>query len=74
MRKPSDSLKGEAFLNTVEQTLKLFYADYTNDLRYDSIISALKYEQGEIPSFTDEQICQRLQKMNEMTPFHLECN
>ncbi|MFM7757904.1 MAG: lytic transglycosylase domain-containing protein, partial [Crocinitomicaceae bacterium] len=74
MRTPSDSLKGEAFLNTVEQTLKLFYADYTNDLRYDSIISALKYEQGEIPSFTDEQICQRLQKMNEMTPFHLECN
>ncbi len=74
MRKPSDSLKGEAFLNTVEQTLKLFYADYTNDLRYDSIISALKYEQGEIPSFTDEEICQRLQKMNEMTPFHLECN
>ena len=74
LRKPSDSLKGEAFLNTVEQSLKLFYADYTNDLRYDSIISALKYEPGEIPSFSDEQICERLQKMNEMTPFHLECN
>lgn len=74
LRKPSDSLKGEAFLNTVEQSLKLFYADYINDMRYDSIISALKYESGDIPDFTDEQICERLQKMNEMTPFQLECN
>ncbi|MBM3418091.1 MAG: LysM peptidoglycan-binding domain-containing protein [Bacteroidetes bacterium] len=72
--KPADSLKGEAFLNTVEQSLKLFYADYTNDLRYDSIITALKYEPGEVPSFTDEQICEGLRKMNEMTPFQLECN
>ncbi|MBM3454422.1 MAG: LysM peptidoglycan-binding domain-containing protein [Bacteroidetes bacterium] len=73
-QKSADSLKGDPFLNTVEQSLKLFYADYTNDLRYDSIITALKYEQGEVPSFTDEQICERLGKMNEMTPFQLECN
>ena len=38
LRKPSDSLKGEAFLNTVEQSLKLFYADYTNDLRYKNFL------------------------------------
>jgi membrane-bound lytic murein transglycosylase D len=74
LRNPNDSLKNEAFINTVEQSLKTFYADYVNDLRYDSIISSLKYEPGEIPSFTDEEVCERLQKMNTMTPFKLECN
>ena len=74
LRNPNDSLKNEAFINTVEQSLKIFYADYVNDLSYDSIISSLKYEPGEIPNFTDEEVCERLQKMNEMTPFKLECN
>jgi membrane-bound lytic murein transglycosylase D len=72
--KLSDSLTSEAFINTVQQSLQLFYADYVNDTKYDSIISALNYEPGEVPSFTDEQICERLQKMNEMTPFHSDCN
>ncbi len=72
--KPSDTLHSEAFINTIQQSLQLFYADYVNDTKYDSIISALNYEPGEVPNFTDEQICERLQKMNEMTPFHLDCN
>jgi membrane-bound lytic murein transglycosylase D len=70
----SDTLNSEAFINTVQQSLQLFYADYINDTKYDSIINTLNYEPGEIPTFTDEQICERLQKMNEMTPFHLDCN
>jgi membrane-bound lytic murein transglycosylase D len=72
--KSSDSLNSEAFINTVQQSLQLFYTDYVNDTKYDSIIGALNYEPGEVPSFTDDQICERLQKMNEMTPFHLDCN
>jgi membrane-bound lytic murein transglycosylase D len=72
--KSSDSLNSEPFINTVQQSLQLFYADYVNDTKYDSIISSLNYEPGEVPTFTDEQICERLQKMNEMTPFHLDCN
>jgi membrane-bound lytic murein transglycosylase D len=72
--KPSDTLNAVAFINTVQQSLNLFYADYANDIKYDSIISALNYEPGQVPSFTDDQICERLQKMNEMTPFHLDCN
>ncbi|MFY7943400.1 MAG: hypothetical protein ACOVNZ_02415, partial [Crocinitomicaceae bacterium] len=35
--KPSDSLNSEAFINTVQQILQLFYADYINDTKYDSI-------------------------------------
>lgn len=70
----SDSLNAEAFINTVQQSLQLFYADYINDTKYDSIINSLNYESGEIPNFTNEEICERLQRMNEMTPFHLDCN
>lgn len=72
--KSSDSLNAEAFINTVQQSLQLFYADYINDTKYDSIINSLNYESGEIPNFTNEEICERLQRMNEMTPFHLDCN
>jgi len=74
LSKPSDSLKVEAFLNTVEQSLKLFYNDYANSSNYDSIINALNYESGQIPNFSDEVYCQRLEKMNEISPFHLDCN
>ncbi len=72
--RPSDTLNSEAFINTVQQSLQMFYADYINDTKYDSIINALNYEPGEIPNFSNEEICERLQKMNEMTPFHLDCN
>jgi membrane-bound lytic murein transglycosylase D len=72
--KPSDTLSKDAFINTVEQSLKLFLADYVNQNNYDSIINALNYEQGDNPQFTDEVYCERLESMNEMSPFHLDCN
>jgi membrane-bound lytic murein transglycosylase D len=71
--RPSDTLKKDAFINTVEQTFKLFLADYANKNNYDSIISALNYEPGQIPQFTDEEYCARLKKMNEASPFKLDC-
>lgn len=66
-------LNPDPFINTVEQTLSAFYADVANQSNYDSIISALNYESGQIPSFTDEQYCERLEKMNAMSPFQLDC-
>ena len=72
--RPSDSLDPDPFVNTVQQSLKLFYADYANTNSYDSIISALNYAPGQIPTFSDDIICERLSKMNELTPFHLDCN
>lgn len=72
--RPSDSLDPDPFVNTVQQSLKLFYADYANTNSYDSIISALNYAPGQIPTFSDAIICERLSKMNELTPFHLDCN
>lgn len=72
--KPSDTLKRDAFINTVEQSLQLFLAEYVNKNNYDSIITALNYEPGDEPAFTDEVYCERLEKMNAMSPFQLDCN
>jgi hypothetical protein len=49
--RPSDTLDPDPFVNTVQQSLNLFYADYANSQKYDSIISALNYSPGQIPSF-----------------------
>ncbi len=69
-----DSLKGETLIRTIEQSLDAFYADYKGDPKYDSIIAALEYESGDVPTFSDEVYCERLNGMNEMSPFHLDCN
>ena len=72
--RPSDTLHKDPFINTVEQSLRLFYADYVNKNEYDSIIKALNYEPDHVPQFTDEQYCEHLRKLNETTPFKFECN
>ncbi len=73
-----DSIKkstaiNDPFILTVEQSLNAFYADFANQSNYDSIISALNYESGQIPRFPDSIYCQRLEKMNDMSPFQLDC-
>jgi membrane-bound lytic murein transglycosylase D len=72
--RPSDSLDPDPFVNTVQQSLQLFFTEYANSNNYDSIITALNYTPGQIPSFSDSVICARLAKMNELTPFQLDCN
>ncbi len=72
--RPSDSLDPDPFVNTVQQSLQLFFTEYANSNNYDSIITALNYAPGQIPSFSDSVICARLAKMNELTPFQLDCN
>ena len=77
-RKPKpivkDSLSSAACLQMVEQSLETFYAEYAKDANYDSIIDALEFEANQVPEVSDEVICQRLEKMNELSPFHLDCN
>tara|TARA_R110002072_G_scaffold226960_3_gene383887 strand:+ start:28828 stop:30294 length:1467 start_codon:yes stop_codon:yes gene_type:complete len=69
-----DSLKGEQMIKTIEQSLDYFYAEYSPEGNYDSIIEVLNYEKDSIPTFSDETYCQRLEVMNEISPFHLDCN
>lgn len=69
-----DTISSAAFMQMLEKSLETFYAEYANSTNYDSIVNALDYDTKEIPDPSDELICQRLAKMNELTPFHLDCN
>lgn len=77
-RKPKpavkDSMSSEAFIQMVDQTLLDFYTTYANTRHFDSIIDALEYEPHEVPDFSDEVYCERLQKMNEYSSFQFDCN
>ena len=69
-----DSVKNEAIIKAIEQSLDYFYSEYSSEGNYDSIIEALNYQQDSVPEFSNEVYCQRLAEMNELSPFHLDCN
>lgn len=71
---PNDTLNPDAFLNTVQQSLNYFYADYANSIYSDSIIKALNYEPSTIPVFSDEVYKSRLEHMNDQSPFGFDFN
>lgn len=77
-RKPKpvvkDSVSSDAFLLTVEKSLEAFYADYANQSNFDSIVDALDYDASSVPDISDNEICNRLTKMNEISSFHFDCN
>lgn len=77
-QKPKDQpvLKGEQFINVVEQSLSMYAAEYAKKTgtSYESVIAELNYEGGQVIEFSDEVYCQRLKEMNKLTPFQLECN
>jgi membrane-bound lytic murein transglycosylase D len=72
--RPGDTLNKDPFINTVEQSLSLFLKEYAGRSNHDSIIKALNYAPNDKPFFSDEVYCERLEKINEMSPFHLDCN
>jgi len=72
--RPGDTLSKDAFINTVEQSFNLFLAEYANQTNYDSLIKALNFDGDVTPEFSDEVYCERLEKLNDMSPFHLDCN
>jgi membrane-bound lytic murein transglycosylase D len=69
-----DTLSDQAFIRMLDQSLSLYYDDFTKDGRTDSIIDALNYDAETAPVFTDEVYCERLAKMNELSTFHYDCN
>ena len=72
--KPSDTLDPDAFINTVEQSLQLYIAEHLKDPNYDSLVKALNYAPDYLPEFSDEIYCERIEAINELSPFHLDCN
>ncbi|WP_343635182.1 LysM peptidoglycan-binding domain-containing protein [Fluviicola sp.] len=69
-----DTVTGEVFIRIVDQSLSLYYDDFSKGTNYDSIVDALDYEAGTIPSFSDEDYCKRLAKLNEISSFGFDCN
>jgi membrane-bound lytic murein transglycosylase D len=69
-----DTITGEVFIRIVDQSLSLYYDDFAKGLNYDSIVDALDYEAGTIPSFSDEDYCKRLAKLNQVSTFGFDCN
>ncbi len=69
-------LSNDQFVNVVEQSLALYYAEYAQKQggSYESVIAALNYADGQVVEFSDEVYCQRLKEMSKLTPFKLECN
>jgi len=75
---PKDSVEVveyEQFLNVIENTVESYYRSHSSSSRQtDSIIKELGYDESTVPTFSDSIYCERLEKLNELSPFHLDCN
>jgi membrane-bound lytic murein transglycosylase D len=70
-----DSLANARMVETIEQSLLMFYTEAaTQEGSIDSVKEALEFEASDVPSYSDAVYCDRLDKLNEMSPFHLDCN
>lgn len=66
---PEDTIQSEAFLEVIEKSLIEYYKE---QVALDTDTSSL--EMGDPPKFPDSVYCERLAKLNELSPFHLDCN
>ena len=66
-------MDSEAFIKMLDETLMDYFNEMATDSNTDSIIRMLDDEEdkGEV---SDEVYCQRLEKINAISPFHLDCN
>lgn len=71
VKSPLDS---EAFIEMMDNTLSDYYAQFAKEPNFDSIINTLEFEDNEIGEVSDSIYCERLEKLNNLTPFHLDCN
>jgi len=69
-----DSLMNARMVETIEQSLLMFYNEAAQNGNLDSVKEALEFEPNEVPSYSDEIYCDRLDNLNQMSPFHLDCN
>ncbi|NDF60433.1 MAG: hypothetical protein EB100_05065, partial [Crocinitomicaceae bacterium] len=71
VKSPLDS---DAFIEMMDNTLIDYYTQFSKDPNYDSIVNSLEFEENEIGEVSDSVYCERLEKLNNLTPFHLDCN
>lgn len=68
------SEKFSSFAETVDQSLQMFYKEQVKGENFDSIQTALGHEEGEIPFFSDDIYCQRIEELAAMSPMPYACN
>lgn len=77
-RTPKPTVKhpmdGEAYLKMLDETLMDYYSSVASDKKVDSIIDALEMDPDNIGDISDDEYCKRLEKINALTPFQLDCN
>ncbi len=77
-RQPKSTVKSpldsDAFIEMMDNTLSDYYAQFAKEPNFDSIINTLELEDNEIGEVSDSIYCERLEKLNNLTPFHLDCN
>ena len=71
VKSPLDS---DAFIEMMDNTLSDYFAQFAKEPNFDSIINTLEFEDNEIGEVSDSIYCERLEKLNNLTPFHLDCN
>jgi membrane-bound lytic murein transglycosylase D len=69
-----DTLEFVRFMETMEESLRLYRQEWDQTSDYDSIIKALGYESGHVPSFSDSIYCHRLQRMSAISPMPFDCH
>lgn len=63
----------EEFVRMLDETLMEYYKEIAKDKNADSIYKLIE-DDSNIGDVSDEEYCKRLEKINEISPFHLDCN
>ena len=69
-----DSTFRSCFIDDFENNMRLMYQDFGASSEYEAIAKQLGYESGQVPTFSAQQYCDRLLKMNEDSRFPFDCH
>ena len=78
VRQPKPTVKhpqdNEAFIKMLDETFLDYYGSISKDKNVDSIIDALELDADDIRDVSNDEYCRRLEKINAISPFQLDCN
>ena len=69
-----DSLVFQRFMETMEESLRLYRQEWDQEEDYDAIIKSLGYEESDVPIFSDSVYCERLNQLDKQSPYPFDCH
>ena len=69
-----DTLVFQRFMETMEESLRLYREEWVQEENYDSIIKSLGYESDHVPTFSDSIYCTRLNELDKQSPYPFDCH